>query len=84
VLGAMFMATDPVGAPVTPTGVWIYGALIGLITVLIRFKGGLPEGVMYAILLANAVSPAIDSLTQPRTFGWRKARVKAETKAVKA
>jgi Na+-translocating ferredoxin:NAD+ oxidoreductase subunit D len=71
-LGAMFMATDPVGAPVTPAGVWIYGALIGLITVLIRFKGGLPEGVMYAILLANAVSPAIDNLTQPRTFGWRK------------
>ena len=60
-LGAMFMATDPVGAPVTPFGMWIYGALMGLITVLIRFKGGLPEGVMYAILLGNAVSPWLDN-----------------------
>ena len=47
---------------------WIYGALIGFITVLIRFKGGLPEGVMYAILLGNALSPLIDNLTQPRTL----------------
>ncbi len=77
-LGAFFMATDPVGSPVTPAGVWIYGALMGAITVLIRFKGGLPEGVMYAILLSNAVSPMIDNLTQPRQFGARK---KAEAKA---
>ena len=68
-LGAMFMATDPVASPVTPRGVWIYGALMGLITVLIRFTGGLPEGVMYAILLGNAVSPMIDNLTQPRAYG---------------
>ena len=71
-LGAMFMATDPVASPVTPLGLWIYGALMGAITVLIRFKGGLPEGVMYAILLGNAVSPMIDNLTQPRAFGQRK------------
>jgi len=71
-LGAMFMATDMVASPVTPLGVWIYGALMGLITVIIRFKGGLPEGVMYAILLGNALSPMIDNLTQPRTYGARK------------
>ena len=71
-LGAMFMATDPVASPVTPLGLWIYGALMGVITILIRFKGGLPEGVMYAILLSNAVSPMIDNLTQPRAFGQRK------------
>ena len=71
-LGAMFMATDPVASPVTPLGLWIYGAAMGLITVLIRFKGGLPEGVMYAILLGNAVSPMIDNLTQPRAFGERR------------
>lgn len=71
-LGAMFMATDPVASPVTPLGVWIYGALIGLITVVIRLKGGLAEGVMYAILLGNALSPLIDNLTQPRTYGARK------------
>lgn len=71
-LGAMFMATDMVASPVTPLGVWIYGALMGLVTVIIRFLGGLPEGVMYAILLGNAVSPMIDNLTQPRIYGARK------------
>jgi Na+-translocating ferredoxin:NAD+ oxidoreductase subunit D len=71
-LGAMFMATDPVASPVTPRGMWIYGLLMGALTVLIRFKGGLAEGVMYAILLGNAVSPLIDQLTQPRTYGQRK------------
>lgn len=71
-LGAMFMATDPVSSPVTPLGIWIYGTLIGLITILIRLKGGLAEGVMYAILLANAMSPLIDNVTQPRSYGARK------------
>jgi electron transport complex protein RnfD len=71
-LGAMFMATDPVASPVTPRGMWIYGILMGVLTVLIRFKGGLSEGVMYAILLGNALSPLIDSVTQPRTYGQRK------------
>ncbi len=71
-LSAMFMATDPVASPVTPRGMWIYGILMGVVTVLIRFKGGLSEGVMYAILLGNALSPLIDNLTQPRTYGERK------------
>lgn len=70
-LGAWFMATDMVGSPVTPLGVWIYGLLIGFLTVIIRLFGGLPEGVMYAILLANAASPLIDQLTQPRVYGER-------------
>ena len=68
-LGAVFMATDPVASPVTPLGMWIYGILMGLITVLIRFLGGLAEGVMYAILLGNALSPLIDRFTQPRPYG---------------
>lgn len=68
-LGAVFMATDPVASPVTPLGMWIYGALMGLITVLIRFLGGLAEGVMYAILLGNALSPLIDKFTQPKPYG---------------
>ncbi len=71
-LGAVFMATDMVASPVTPVGVWIYGAFIGLVTVIIRIWGGLPEGVMYAILLANAVSPHIDNLIQPRVYGTAK------------
>ncbi len=68
-LGAMFMATDMVASPVTPLGIWIYGAVIGALTVVIRLFGGLTEGVMYAILLANALSPLIASVTQPRVYG---------------
>ncbi len=68
-LGAVFMATDMVASPVTPIGIWIYGALIGVITVVIRFWGGLNEGIMYAILLGNAFSPLISSVTQPRRYG---------------
>jgi electron transport complex protein RnfD len=68
-LGAWFMATDMVGSPVTPWGVVVYGLLIGILTVVIRLFGGLSEGVMYAILLANAATPLIEQFTQPRVFG---------------
>jgi electron transport complex protein RnfD len=68
-LGAMFMATDMVASPITGAGCIVYGVLIGVLITVIRFWGGMPEGVMYAILLANAVSPHIDSLIQPRVFG---------------
>jgi len=71
-LGAVFMATDMVGSPMTPKGIWLYGAVIGFITVMIRLFGGLTEGVMYAILVANAMSPMIASVTQPRIYGERK------------
>ena len=71
-LGAVFMATDMVGSPITPLGVWIYGALIGLLVIVIRIWGGLPEGVMYAILLANAASPHIDNAIRPRVYGTSK------------
>jgi len=68
-LGAMFMATDMVASPITPRGAWIYGALIGVVAVVIRVWGGMPEGVMYAILLGNAVSPQIDRIVRPRVYG---------------
>ena len=68
-LGAVFMATDMVASPVTPLGVLLYGALIGSVTIIIRLFGGLSEGVMYAILLGNACSPLINSITQPRIYG---------------
>ena len=71
-LGAIFMATDMVGSPMTAKGVWLYGAVIGFLTVVIRLFGGLTEGVMYAILVANAMSPMIASVTQPRIYGKRK------------
>lgn len=75
-LGAVFMASDMVGSPVTPLGIWVYGLLIGFVTVIIRYFGGLPEGVMYAILLGNALSPLIEQLTQPRIYGARKTGAK--------
>jgi electron transport complex protein RnfD len=71
-LGAVFMATDMVASPITNAGCVVYGALIGVLVTVIRLWGGMPEGVMYAILLANAVSPHIDGLIQPRVFGTRR------------
>jgi electron transport complex protein RnfD len=68
-LGAVFMATDMVTSPVTNRGAWIFGLGIGALVVVIRIWGGLPEGVMYAILLMNALVPFIDRATQPRLFG---------------
>jgi len=68
-LGAVFMATDMVASPITTRGVLLYGVLIGALVVVIRLWGGMPEGVMYAILLANAMSPHIDRLVQPRVYG---------------
>ncbi|HSG80838.1 MAG TPA: RnfABCDGE type electron transport complex subunit D [Gemmatimonadota bacterium] len=70
-LGAWYMATDMVTSPVTHKGCWIFGAGIGALIVIIRLWGGLPEGVMYAILLMNALVPYINQWTQPRVFGTR-------------
>lgn len=67
--GAVFMVTDPVSTPTTRAGAWIFGIGVGFLVVLIRVFGGLPEGVMYAILLMNAVTPYINHYTQPRPFG---------------
>jgi electron transport complex protein RnfD len=68
-LGAVFMATDMVASPMTSLGCFVYGGLIGLLTVVIRTWGAMPEGVMYAMLLANAVSPHIDRLIRPTVYG---------------
>jgi electron transport complex protein RnfD len=67
--GAVFMVTDPVTTPTTPRGAWVFGVGVGAMVVLIRVFGGLPEGVMYAILLMNALTPLINRRTQPRPFG---------------
>jgi electron transport complex protein RnfD len=73
-LGALFMATDMVTSPITHAGCWAYGALIGVVVVAIRAWGGMPEGVMYAILLGNAVAPHLDRLFQPRVYGAARRR----------
>ncbi len=71
-LGTVYMATDLVTSPITPRGLWIYGAGIGILVVLIRIWGGLPEGVMYAILLMNAATPLINRFTKIKPYGRRK------------
>lgn len=70
--GAWFMATDMVTAPISRHGLWLYGLLIGMLAVTLRFWGGASEGMMYAILLANALVPHIDALTRPRRYGHGK------------
>ena len=71
-IGAFFMATDYVTSPSTAKGKLIFGIGAGVITVLIRFWGGYPEGVSFAILLMNIVNPYIDSLTPRKLFGGKK------------
>ena len=71
VIGAFFMATDMVTIPITKKGQLIFAIGAGAITVLIRLKGGYPEGVCYSILLMNAVTPIIDRFIKPVKFGAR-------------
>ncbi|MFW6190198.1 MAG: RnfABCDGE type electron transport complex subunit D, partial [Candidatus Bipolaricaulota bacterium] len=71
-IGAIYMATDPTTSPVTKGGRWIFGAGVGVITVVIRIWGGYPEGVMYSILLMNAFRPLIDRFTTPTPLGGGK------------
>lgn len=68
-IGAFFMATDPVTTPITPLGRWVFGIGCALITMIIRLWSGLPEGVMYSILLMNALTPLINRMTGPKRFG---------------
>jgi electron transport complex protein RnfD len=67
-LGAFFMATDYVTSPTTKTAQIIFGIGIGALTVLIRIKGGYPEGICYAILLMNPLSTVLDSWFKPKRF----------------
>ncbi|MBQ5623378.1 MAG: RnfABCDGE type electron transport complex subunit D [Alistipes sp.] len=68
-LGAIFMATDYVSSPMTPKGMLIYGVGIGAITMIIRLWGAYPEGMSFAILIMNAVTPLINKYVKPRRFG---------------
>jgi electron transport complex protein RnfD len=72
IIGAFFMATDMVTSPVTKTGMLVFGAGCGVITMLIRKWGGYPEGVSFAILIMNALTPLINRGTRPRVFGQPK------------
>lgn len=72
--GAFFIATDPVSASITPKGKLIFGAVIGLLVYLIRYHGNYPDGVAFAVLLANIAVPLIDHYTQPRLYGTQQGR----------
>ena len=71
--GATFMATDPVTSPISKPGRWIYGALLGSLTVLIRLFAAYPEGVVFSILLGNAFTCFIDYYKwSDNRFTWKK------------
>ncbi len=70
-LGAFFIATDPVTASSTPLGKLIYAGVAGFLTVIIRTYGAYPDGVAFAVLLMNVAVPFIDAYTQPRVFGHK-------------
>lgn len=69
IIGACFMATDYVTSPITAKGKIVFGIGCGLLTMCIRSGGGYPEGVSFAILIMNALTPLINRHTQPKPFG---------------
>ncbi len=71
-LGAIFMATDYVTSPMCHSGMVVYGVMIGLITIIIRQWGAYPEGMSFAILIMNGVTPLINRYIKPRKFGERR------------
>ena len=71
ILGAFFIATDPVTAATTPKGRLIYGAGIGVLIYIIRVWGGFPDAVAFAVLLMNVCAPTIDQFTKPKVFGFK-------------
>lgn len=71
VMGALFMATDPVTSPVTSTGQLIYGALVGILSGVFRVLGSAADSVSYAIILSNIVTPLIDECCVPKPYGYR-------------
>jgi len=75
-LGAFFIATDPVTGATTPKGKLIFGAGIGALVFIIRTWGGYPDGVAFAVLILNMCVPLIDTYTQPRVFGHSKGQPK--------
>ncbi len=78
-LGAVFMATDYTTSPVTPWGQAVYALILGLLTALFRVVGSGVEGVSYAIIIGNLLTPLIEKFTAPKHFGYKRP-AKAEKK----
>ena len=77
-LGAFFIATDYVTSPNTPRGQLVFGAGCGVLTYVIRTWAGYPEGVAFAVLLMNSLTPIIDSYIRPRIYGRNRQGVALE------
>ncbi|TJY62900.1 RnfABCDGE type electron transport complex subunit D [Sinimarinibacterium sp. CAU 1509] len=76
-LGAFFIATDPVSAATTPRGRFVFGFGIGMLTYVIRTWGGYPDGIAFAVLLFNICAPTLDRYLQPRIYGQRRDKPQA-------
>jgi len=72
ILGAFFMATDPVTTPISKLGRIIFGVVAGVLVVVIRLWGGYPEGVMFSILFMNAVTPVLNRYIKPKVLGGQR------------
>lgn len=70
-IGAFFVATEPVSSPTTAMGRWIYGLSIGVLTCSIRVSGIYPDGLAFSVLLMNAFTPMLDRVSRPRVLGHR-------------
>ncbi len=71
-LGAFFIATDPVTASTTPVGRWVCGVLTGVLVFIMRAFGAYPDGVAFAVLLMNLAAPTVDHYTRPRIYGEKR------------
>jgi electron transport complex protein RnfD len=71
-LGAFFIATDPISASTTPLGKLIYAAGIGVLTYIIRTWGGYPDAIAFSVIIMNMAVPVIDNYTQPRVYGTKR------------
>ncbi len=77
-IGAFFMATDYATSPVTGYGRMVFAFGLGILTILIRKFGAMPEGVCFSILIMNAFTPLIDKYLKPKPFGYQKKKVVKE------
>ncbi len=77
-LGAIFMATDYATCPINRSGKFVYAIGCGLLTVLIRLYGSLPDGVSFAIVIMNILTPLIERMVRPRPFGTKRGKAVAK------
>ena len=78
IMGAFFMATDPVTSPVTSAGQLLYGAAVGILSGLFRVYGSAADSVSYAIIISNMLTPLIDEISIPKPFAYRKSNLQED------